>query len=473
MEKYPLNNAQLIKSQDKNGNFYKTQSLSKSAKTIKKRGIQSDEMVKGASIIAIGGLISKLLGALYRIPLTTILGAEGLAVYQTVFPIYCILLTFSSTGVPTAIAKLVSSGYGEKVVLTKSLSVFVPLGFLGSLLMILLSLPLASMQGNSSATLAYVTLAPSVVTVSVISCIRGYFQGKMNMVPTAVSQVIEQVIKLSVGLLLCLSIKGSPAVLGALACLAVTVSEIVALLYLYATYKRGGLPRVSTYILSFKRLIATLLPIVLSSLLLPIARTFDSFTIVNYLKKYTLDASSLYGIYTGSVESVSGVPVAICYGLAVAVLPSISRRFSQKDLLGVKDNLLKSFSLTLFASTLLGLGLYIFAPLITNILFSTLSPYLSFITAKLISLSFFTVIGLSLVQTLTSCLVALGKPYAPCISLLIGLLVKSILQINLLKVPSINIFASLYSDIACYFVAVFLNLLYIITIFKTKRVYGK
>ncbi len=430
---------------------------------------RGDEVVKGASIIALGGLISKFLGASYRIPLTNILGAEGLAVYQTVFPIYCILLTFSSTGVPTAIAKLISSGYGERVVLKKALSVFLPLGFLGSLLMITLSMPLASLQGNIRATPAYILLAPSVALVSVISCLRGYFQGKMNMLPTAISQVTEQAVKLSVGLLLCVLIKGSPATLGALACLAVTASEAVALLFLFVAYKRSGFSRVSTYFLSFKRLIATLFPIVLSSVLLPVARTFDSFTIVNTLKNYTSHASSLYGIYTGSVESVSGVPVAVCYGIAVAVLPSVSRHAANGDFLQTKKQLKKSFSLTLFTSASLGLLLFLFAPLVTRILFASLSPYLSLVTTRLLSLSFFTVIGLSLTQTLTSCLVAVGKPYAPCLFLAIGLLAKFALQIYLLKIPQINIFAALYSDIACYFVAVFLDLLYIITILKFKR----
>ena len=430
----------------------------------------SNSLVKGASILAIGGLISKILGAFYRIPLTALLGAEGLSVYQTVFPIYCILLTFSSTGVPTAIAKLISSGYGERIVLKKSLSVFVPLGFLGSLLMILFSLPLAALQGNPYATLAYVALSPSVVIVSIISCIRGVFQGKAKMSPTAISQITEQVVKLAVGLLLCYFIKSSPHVLGALACIAVTASEFVALIYLLIVYKTANTACISTYYLSFKRLIGTLLPIVLSTLLIPIARTFDSFTIINILNDYTPNATALYGIYTGSVESVASVPVAICYGIAVAVLPSISKSFANKNLAETRENFIKSIALTLFSATCLGLGLFVFAPLITSILFGNLSPYLANVTAGLISLSFFSVIGLSLIQTLTACLVAIGKPFAPCIFLAFGILIKFILQINLLKIPSVNIFGGVYSDIACYFVAVFLDLLYIITILKSKRV---
>ncbi len=437
---------------------------------INKKKIMGNGLMHGAVILSIGGLIAKLLGAFYRIPLTSLLGAEGLGIYQTAFPVYCILLTFSSTGVPSAIAKLISSGFSERSVLKKSLSVFIPLGILGSLLMAVFAPLIANLQGNASAWLSYITLAPSVALVSAISCIRGYFQGKLNMMPTAFSQIIEQAVKLAVGLLLCYFSKGEPFVKGALACLAVTVSEIVCLAFLFFLYKRRKNPSVGTLYLPIKQLIATLLPIILSTLLIPLSRFFDSFTIVNLLNDYTPLASSLYGIYTGSVESVVGVPVAICYGISTACLPQISKAVYTKDDKSLKNNFIKSFSFTLFLSTVFGLGLFTFSDLTVKFLFGGLTYFEQTITAKLLSVSFFAVIGLSLIQTFTACLVGLGKPLAPCLFLSIGLAVKFCLQLFLLKNPNINIFGALYSDIACYFVAVFFNLLYIRSILFKKSV---
>lgn len=431
---------------------------------------EGDGLIRGALILSIGGLIAKLLGAFYRIPLTSLLGAEGLGIYQTAFPVYCILLTFSSTGVPSAIAKLISGGFGERSVLKKSLLLFIPIGILGSLIMTVFASLIAKLQGNASATLSYIALAPSVALVSVISCIRGYFQGKLNMIPTALSQIIEQAVKLIVGLSLCYLIKGEPFIKGALACIAVTVSEFTCLAFLLFTYKRRKNPSVGTLYLPIKRLIATLLPIILSTLLIPLSRFFDSFTIVNLLNDYTPFASSLYGIYTGSVESVIGVPVAICYGISTACLPQISKAVHFKDDKNLKNNFIKSFSFTLFLSTVFGLGIFIFSDLIVKILFGGLTSFEQALTAKLLSVSFFTVIGLSLIQTFTACLVGLGKPLAPCLFLSVGLAVKFCLQLFLLKNPEINIFGALYSDIACYFVAVFLNLLYIRSILFKKSV---
>ena len=422
-----------------------------------KKSKKGDGLLKSAGILAVGGLITKLLGALYRLPLTSLLGSEGLGIYQTAFPVYCLLLTFSSTGVPSAIAKLVASGYGEKGVLKKSLSLFIPIGLLGSLSMCVLSYKIASMQAISSATLSYIALSPSVFLVSVISCLRGYFQGKLNMLPTAISQIVEQAVKVAVGLSLCFFIGGSPLTKGALACLAITISESVALIYLYVRLKREGNLRGNTFILSYKRLIATLLPITLSTLILPVARVFDSFTVVNLLSDYTSHATSLYGIYTGSVESVVSVPVALCYAVAVSALPQIATAFKNNDTNLIKETIVKAFALTIFLACVSGLLLFFFSSSATNILFGGLSVEEQSLTSSLLSLSFFTIVGLSLTQTLSSCSIAMGKPYSSCVFLAIGVIVKFLLQINLLKNQRINIFAVLYSDIVCYFVAVFLN----------------
>jgi stage V sporulation protein B len=220
----------------------------------------------------------------------------------------------------------------------------------------------------------------------------------------------------------------------------------------------------------YKRLIGTLLPISLSTLIIPLSRVFDSFTIVNLLSVYTQNSSALYGIYTGSVESVVSVPVALCYGIAVSSLPQISSSLKQGDFSVIKEKFLQSFSLTLFLSSLAGFTLFLFAKPVTQILFGGLSESEKSITSALLSLSFFTIIGLSLFQTISSCSIALGKSFAPCIFLSLGVTIKVFLQINLLKNPQINIFGVIYSDMACYFVAVFLNLLYIIYILIKESV---
>lgn len=197
----------------------------------------------GAGALAICSLIGKLLGALYRIPLTNVVGSEGMGLYQMVFPLYTLLLTVSSGGLPVAISRLVAvrmgtgDNEGAKKVLKVSVIALSIIGAIGSVALSLTGGLIARIQGNPSATLAYFGIAPSVFFVAVLSCLRGYFQGRENMLPTAVSQLLEQAVKLFFGLAFAklLMRRGVEyAVFGSL--LGVSLSELIATFSLGAYY---------------------------------------------------------------------------------------------------------------------------------------------------------------------------------------------------------------------------------------------
>ncbi len=432
--------------------------------------VKSGGILKGAFIISLGALVAKILGAVYRVPLTNVLKSEGLGVYQTVFPVYSILLVFSSSGVPSALAKLVSSGDDGEKVLSRAAALFLPLGFIGSLLMALSAPFLAAAQGNPQAKYAYIALSPSVFLVSALSCARGFFQGENDMLPTALSQIIEQTVKLAAGLTLCYLLRSNYALAGAAACVAVTLSELVAVLFMWLKLKKRGV-KINSFKngYSLKKIIATAFPVTLSAILLPLARAYDSFTVINILKSYTQNAVGLYGVYTGSVESVVGVPVALCYGAAVASLPVISSLLSKNDDRRARKKIFGALLLTLLLSTLAATALFIFSGAIVDLLFGGLNLSERETAARLLSFSGVNVVLLALVQTSASILVAIGKPYVSCASLGAGLIVKAILQIFLLKIEQINIFGVLYSDISCYLIAVFCNLVYIIRYKRTRN----
>jgi len=152
-------------------------------------------------------MIAKILGAVYRIPLTNLLGAEGIGIYQLVFPIYALMLTLSSSGIPTAIARLVSEKrtLGEKLeeqkVMKSSFVLLFVLGTLATLIMLLIAVPLSNLQGAFAIRYGYFVVAPAILIVAISSYFKGWFQGNMNMVPTAISQIAEQVFKMLFGLL--------------------------------------------------------------------------------------------------------------------------------------------------------------------------------------------------------------------------------------------------------------------------------
>lgn len=433
---------------------------------------KNNVILKNALLVASSGLIVKLLGALYRIPLNSVLKAEGLGIYQTAFPTYLILMTFCGTAATSAITKIISSGENAELVLKKSLLLIAPAGIFGWGVMTFFSENLSSLQGNSAARLSYIALAPSLVFVSVISCLRGYFQGGNDMKPTASSQIAEQIVKITAGLTLCFLFGSTPAEGAFFACFAVSVSEFFAMFYLISVYKTTKSSRVklcrSNQNFAINRLISLLLPTALISCILPMTKFFDSFVVLNVLNKYTKNATDLYGLYSGSVESVIGMPVAVCYGIAASVLPNVSRAEAQHDYASSEKFVLQAITYTLFLSALSFLILALCPRAVVKVLFPRLSAENKFILKKLISFAAIDVVLLSLIQTQTSILVAKNKPYAPAVCLLFGFAVKAATEIPLLKNPNLNVFGTLYSDILCYFVAVLLNMVYIITI-KSKR----
>lgn len=422
-----------------------------------------NNLFKGALTISIGAFLAKLIGALYRIPLTNIIGAEAIGLYQMVFPLYCILLTLSSTGIPNSLAKIISEGASDKEVLLTSLKLFLPLGLLGSLVMLILGYPLAVLQGNYRAGLGYITLSPSVLLTSVLSCFRGYFQGKNNMKPTSLSQVVEQVVKLIVGLSVGFIFRGNSTFSAGFCALAVTVSEVVACAYVFLLYKKDKSQKTG-YVVSKMGILKVVVPVTLSSLLIPISRVADSFMILNILKRYLTNATEVYGIYTGGVESVIGVPVALCYGFAVAGIPLISALKGSEARRKSKE----VYFYTAFLGVVFSLLALLFSELIVKVLYFNLSLQNKNLMANLIRVASFSIFALSLVQTTSAILVSLGRLYIPCVNLAVAVVIKIILSLILLPKPSINIYATAISDTVCYFVAFLLNTLFIFRLCHNK-----
>ncbi len=419
-----------------------------------------NKLFLGALTISVGAFLAKLLGALYRIPLTNIIGAEAIGLYQMVFPLYCILLTVSSTGIPNSLAKIISEKGNAKGVLTTALKIFVPLGVAGSFIMLALGYPIAFLQGNARAGLGYLTLAPSVFLTSILSCFRGYYQGKSNMTPTSVSQVVEQVVKLIVGLSLGFVFRDNPTLSAGLCALAVTVSELIAVGYVYYLYKKSRTANDYSQPVNKKQIIKVVIPVTLSAMLIPLSRVADSFMILNILKRYLSNATAVYGIYTGGVESVISVPVALCYGFAVAGIPLISSIKTQSPKLA-KQKSTQVYFYTAFLGVIFAFTAFLFSELIVKVLYFNLSLSNKNLMANLLRVTSVTILGLSMLQTTSAILVALGKLYTPCITLGLGVIAKIVISLILLPKPSVNIYATAISDIVCYFLAFLLNSYYI------------
>jgi len=302
--------------------------------------------VGGAAILGIAGLITKAIGALYRIPLTNIIGEQGMGIYQTVYPVYALLLTVSTTGIPTAISKMVSARYakgdyrGAHRVFQTAIILMVVIGAVLAAAMYFASGWLASAMEDPEAAIAFQTISPSVFFVAVLCAFRGYFQGRQIMMPTASSQLMEQVGKLAVGLMLAAAWLPMGVQWGAAGTLlGVSFSELAALIlligiYVFTTRSRRELLRQSIRVPSSQRqtfkqlsgkLAAIAIPVTIGGAIMPIIGFIDAAIIKGALLDigYTLEsARSLFGILTGVVNPLVAMPTVLSSALQMSCRPS-------------------------------------------------------------------------------------------------------------------------------------------------------
>ena len=353
--------------------------------------------------------------------------------------------------------------------LKSSLKVFISIGLALSFFTAVFSSVIATVQGNKDASLCYLIISPSILIVSVISCFRGYYQGFSNMRPTAVSQILEQSVKLVLGLSLCYFIKGNVLLKACLAVTAVTSSELITLIYfLLKAKKSGALSGLMQVKAQVKPIYLTVIPMMAIAIIIPLIRTVDSFLIINILSRYLQNATELYGILTGAVESVVSLPVSCCYALAISSIPVIAKLKKQGE--NYSEKAIKVCLLTLVLGGVLAILTYLFAPSIINILYGGLTEKSRVIAIDMLKVSSISIVLLSLMQTSVACINATGKFKVTLFSGIIAGTVKIILSVLFLSTPKINIFGVIYSDIVCYFVACFINLGYSIYIDLTLRV---
>lgn len=438
---------------------------------IKNAKRNKDGLLKGAAWIAAGGFIAKIIGALYRIPLTNLIGGKGLGLYQMVYPVYCLLLTVSATGIPSSIAKLtaeqIRKGKSTRPLFVSAMKLFLLIGVAGTAIMAIVAPYLSRAQGSGEVLGGYYALAPSVFLVSAISVFRGWFQGQNDMMPTALSEIAEQVIKVAFGILFAYLFKDKIATAVTFLLLAVTLSELFTLFLMLTLYKRqpqkeqndGG-----RY--AFKRILRMSIPVTFSSLLIPLSTLLDSVFVPKLLGAYEADAVTLYGLFSGGAVTVVGLPVSVCYGIAAASIPRVTQ---EKTGAGARRRVFRSLWLTVLLGGVSAVGLYLFAEPAVSIIFRSLTGKEKEILVQLVRIYSVSALTLSCAQTLSACLTAQGKPQYAALSMLIGVTVKTVSYFFWLKNPENSVFALAHATNLCYLVAFLLDFVYNLVITKKAK----
>lgn len=470
---------------------------------------------KSALIIAAGGILCKIIGAVYRIPLTNALGSEGIGLYQLVYSVYALFVVIVTGGITQAISRLVAEG-DTKCVKNAFWFCFA-LSLLMTVVLVLLNKTFAYMQGSKLLGMCYFIIAPSVFFVGISSVFKGYFYGKMKMGPPTVCSLIEQTVKLVLGLTLAFALieRGIDyALYGAL--LAVTASEILSFVYVAIAYlvtkgkekkdfkansikegnscRKDKIKRSDSQNKQAKRAVSAAVssgvaltdaglnsqseavyasgvetddktanplgflkiafPFALIALLLPLSGFSDSFMIVALT-----GSKSLYGVYSGSVTTLINMPIMILLSLAVAVVPSVSKEKAQRDVNGILLKTRLSIKLCLLIGVPAALLMLIFSQEILKIIFPVLTVSELEAGANLLRIMSLSVVLSSMAQIAGSILGALDKTRVYVLAMICGIAVKTALLLILSRY--ISILAAGVASVSLSLVTIVINLIYL------------
>lgn len=413
---------------------------------------------QGTIVAMFAALAVKGIGALYKIPLYNILGDYATGVYGMVFPLFAFLLCLSGGGLPAALTKMIADGYSAKKVFKKTVVVVCVVGGTLSVLLFVFADKIARFQGNADAGIMYKAIAPSVFIVGLIAVFRGYFQGLSDMRLTAVSQMIEQVVRAVIGLIGALLLPISQIYKAFFAVLCITFSEIIALVYCFMRYKKRNKTMTETAMKepTFGVLFSYLVPLVLSAVLIPLSGVAEGFIAMRALGGMGEIGTSYYGLYVGATETIISLPAAVLYPLASGFLPAMKKN----------GNAEKCLIITFFGAFCAAVFAFLFPDFIISLLFSRVRY--KAVLKILLKLSSLTMLLLPVLQCVSHIMLSMGAQKRSLLNNALGCAVKISVCALLVGNPSVHVFALAISDICCYFVALSSGLLYIIIKNKSK-----
>ena len=472
---------------------------------------KTQSMAKGFTILGAAGLINKVLGIVYVSFLTRIFemmgkgyGNVGNGIYNAGYQIYLFVFVITNQGIPVAISKMVSEqtelGRYEDAYSTFKVSsmLLIALGIVTTLFTAFASGWLANLINRPTAAWTVLALAPTMLFTAIASAYRGYFQGRANMTPTGVSQVLEQLINsiLTIAFAFVMLRFGQNYVASrgitdpetakliplqfaaAGGTVGTTVGAMVSALYLAVTFNRfkrtlrdeirneKRLRRQETTSrrainrkTSLKKLGLQVgkyaLPITLGAALVYAANLIDLGFINQRLATAGFDesaATSLYGIFSTQYQKIINIPLSLVSALAAALLPRISAVAAKGAKRELEGRVNSAFRVVFFIAIPAAVAMGVLARPIIWVLF-----WRNIAGMELLQVGAGVVVLMGMVQVQTATLQGIGKMHIPIRNMAIGLAVKIVVNYILVAVPSINVMGAVFGSWACYLITVTLN----------------
>lgn len=436
----------------------------------------SATLLKGATILVIAGIVSKIFGAVFRIPLTNMIGAEGQSYYSAAYAVYNLLFVIATAGFPVAISRMVSSriAEGDFINAHKSyklaMKVSWALGIVSFLVMYFGAGAIAGFYKNPGSEASMKAISVALLFTPLVASMRGYYQGRQDMKPTGITEVIEQMVRVAAGLSLAYMFYRTSLVNAAAgATFGASAGIMAALLAMAVIYARdkstrsrlfeGSIVREETDKKRLRELLAFLIPITIGSSVMPIMFNIDAAIIVRRLLATGWDrvmAEKLYGLMGGYCDPIINLPNIFIDAICISLMPAVTTAFTLKKQDELDGHIKTGLKTMMVITYPCAVGLIVLArPILTMLFYRKIDEAEMAVPAlQILALS---IITLAIMRTFSTSLQGIGKMMLPVWNLFIGAMVKAVVSYILLGIPAININGAAFGSVIAYVTAGILN----------------
>ncbi len=441
---------------------------------------ENQTFVKGAIILMIANITVKVIGALFKIPLNYLIGDDGMGYFGSAYTVYNWLFIVATAGFPVAISKMVSEsrakgnlGEADRI-FSVAYKLLATIGIAGCLLLFFGAEKCADIMTNPGAAAGIKALAPAILFVSLMSVYRGYFQGRQNMMPTAVSEVCEALGKLIIGYLgAYFLLKNGLELASAGAVAGVSAGGFLGFLSLLLIHRKGSKKAVKSNNLKcrsdgelLRALIKIAIPITIGASVFSLTTLIDAAMIMRRLQESAgfsyQEANSLWGAYTGKSITMFNLVPTLITAISISIVPTISGAFATNNKALTQSSVLSSLKITILLTAPCAIGMSILSGPILMLIFRSTSAQ-----STLWILSY-AIVFVSLVTVTNAILQGTGNAGIPVKHMAVGGIIKIIVNYILVGMPSVNIIGAPIGTNLCYIVILLLNILSIKRILKIK-----
>ena len=443
---------------------------------------KKQSFMKGAAILSASTLIVKLLGLLFSIPLANFIDPEGMSHFYIAYNIFGLFLMLSTAGLPIAVSRMVGTAFSQghrreaDQVFSVAFWLFFSLGLLGCLVMFFGADQIAQWYGSPAANFAIMALAPTLFFISIESSLRGYFQGRSNMIPTATSQTIEAVTKVIIGVGLAFyiirSVKVDPdrwAAVGAIIGVSVSAALGAVYLLLYKLFqgrwdRRHARGQEEPSLVSRQEMLRSLVrfavPITIGSCFLSLLDTVDGAILMNRLQeaaRFTQEQADWWNGTLGHARKFFDLPGAFVVPISTSLLPILSGAIAAKDHHQVDRISSTALRVTLLIGIPSSVGMGVFSKPICQLLLYN-QPEVAQEAAPLLTMLSVAIAFSGMLFTTNAILQSFGRATRPVVDMAVGGIIKIVLSYLLIGIPQVAAMGSAISTVVSYVVMVVLNL---------------